>query len=170
MKIKILLLALSIASYSSAANEVSFSIGGGYPYLVIPEVSLSANDDTQRWYANYKLGLDDGFSAGFEQAVSDNKKHAFGALVGAIGARGTDQECESSTNDDIATDFANTLGCAIGGIFDEETTNGVGLTYSYNFNGLNNSGFRLELDIGYGKASDSNEKRADGGISLSYEF
>ncbi|MBH0058504.1 hypothetical protein I6F65_16240 [Pseudoalteromonas sp. SWXJZ94C] len=169
MKTKILLLTLSIASYSSAANEVSFSIGGGYPYLVIPEVSLSANDDTQRWYANYKLGLDDGFSAGFEQAVSDNKKHAFGALVGAIGARDTDQKCESLTND-VATDFANTLGCVIGGIFDEETTNGIGLTYSYSFNGLNSAGFRLELDVGYGKASDSNEKRADGGISVSYEF
>ena len=147
MKIKILLLTLSIASCSTFANDVSFSIGGGYPYLVIPEVSLSANDDTQRWYANYKLGLDDGFSAGFEQAVSDNKKHAFGALVGAIGARDTDQECESSTND-VATDFANTLGCVIGGIFDEETTNGIGLTYSYNFNGLNSAGFRLELDVG----------------------
>ena len=57
-----------------------FLLGGGYPYLVIPEVSLSANDDTQRWYANYKLGLDDGFSAGFEQAVSDNKKHALARL------------------------------------------------------------------------------------------
>ncbi|MBB1305353.1 hypothetical protein H5089_06815 [Pseudoalteromonas sp. SR45-1] len=169
MKIKILLLTLSIASCSTFANDVSFSIGGGYPYLVIPEVSLSANDDTQRWYANYKLGLDDGFSAGFEQAVSDNKKHAFGVLVGAIGARDTDQECESSTND-VATDFANTLGCVIGGIFDEETTNGIGLTYNYNFNGLNSAGFRLKLDVGYGKASDSNEKRADGGISVSYEF
>lgn len=97
------------------------------------------------------------------------KKHAFGVLVGAIGARDTDQECESSTND-VATDFANTLGCVIGGIFDEETTNGIGLTYSYNFNELNSAGFRLELDVGYGKASDSNEKRADGGISVSYEF
>ena len=170
MNTKILLLVLSLGSGSAFANDVSFSIGGGYPYLVLPEVSLSADNNSQRWYANYKIGLDDGFSVGFEHAVSDNNKHALGVLVGAIGARDTDQPCESTNTDDIASELGNIFGCALGQIFDDETTNGIGLTYSYNFNGLNNSGFRLILDAGYGKASDSNEKRADGAIRISYEF
>ena len=65
--VSLLLLGPTFAS----ANDISFSIGGGYPYFVIPEVSVASADLSQRWYGNYKIGLDDGFAVGFEQAISD---------------------------------------------------------------------------------------------------
>ena len=55
-------------------------------------------------------------------------------------------------------------------MFDTETTNGVGVSYSYLFSGLNEGGWRVRFELGYGEGSNSNEKRADGGVSISYEF
>ena len=54
--------------------------------------------------------------------------------------------------------------------FDDETLNGAGLSYSYYFNGINNPGWRLRLEAGYGKASHSKEERGAGGIIISYQF
>ena len=156
---------LTICTFSSNANDVNFSIGGGYPYFVIPEVSLSANEGTQRWYANYKLGLDDGFSIGFEHALTADKKHALGLVVGALGVQDDEAEC-GSTEDSLGT----IIGCGFVEIFDDETTNGVGLSYSYLFSGLNESGWRARFELGYGEGSDSDEKRMDGGVSISYQF
>lgn len=165
--VSLLLLGPTFAS----ANDISFSIGGGYPYFVIPEVSVASADLSQRWYGNYKIGLDDGFSAGFEQAISDNNKHAIGLLVGALGNREVDTQCDESQNsDELTVAFANTIGCALAEAFDEETTNGIGLSYSYIFSGLNQDGWRLRFELGYGEASSDDDKRVDGGINLSYEF
>ena len=75
---------------------------------------------------------------GFEQAISDNNKHAIGLLVGALGNREVDTQCDESQNsDELTAAFANAIGCALAEAFDEETTNGIGLSYSYNFSGLN---------------------------------
>ncbi|MBB1435949.1 MULTISPECIES: hypothetical protein [Pseudoalteromonas] len=161
---------LTICTFSSNANDVNFSIGGGYPYFVIPEVSLSAAQGTQRWYANYKIGLDDGFSVGFEHALTSDKKHALGLVVGAIGAQDDGRECSDTDDKDIGEAFGNIFGCALSGMFDTETTNGVGVSYSYLFSGLNEGGWRVRFELGYGEGSNSNEKRADGGVSISYEF
>ncbi|MEH6395330.1 hypothetical protein [Pseudoalteromonas sp.] len=161
---------LTLCTFSVSANDVSFSIGGGYPYFVIPEVSLSANEGTQRWYANYKLGLNDGFSLGFEHALTANKKHALGLVIGAIGIRDDERECVKTDDDSISGEVGNIIGCAITDAFDYETTNGAGVSYSYLFRGLNEGGWRVRFELGYGEGIDSNEKRADGGISVSYEF
>lgn len=156
---------LTLCTFSVSANDVSFSIGGGYPYFVIPEVSLSTNAGTQRWYANYKIGFDDGFSVGFEHALTTDKKHALGLVIGALGVQEDDDEC-GGTEDSLG----NIIGCGFIEIFDDETTNGLGLSYSYLFSGLNESGWRVRFDLGYGEGSYSNEKRADGGVSVSYQF
>jgi hypothetical protein len=170
---------ISIIPLTAQANEINFSIGGGYPFFVVPEVSLSSDDNQQRWYANYKMGLDDGFSIGFEQAIDNTNKHAIGILAGAIGARedktpcpNTDKENNTDTTpDDVFVEaIGSAIGCSLGKIFDEETTNGLALSYSYNFNGLNNSGMRLRVELGYGEGHHSKEKRVDGGIALSYHF
>jgi len=108
---------------------------------------------------------------GFEQAISDNNKHAIGLLVGALGNREVDTQCDESQNsDELTAAFANAIGCALAEAFDEETTNGIGLSYSYNFSGLNQDGWRLRFELGYGEASSDDNKRVDGGINLSYEF
>ncbi|KPH64565.1 MULTISPECIES: hypothetical protein [Pseudoalteromonas] len=162
---------LLFLSGASHANDVSFSIGGGYPYVAVPEISLATNEGTQRWYANYKIGLDDGFSAGFEHALTSDKKHAVGFVVGALGVQDDGRQCPLESEDDSIGDaFGNIFGCALSGIFDRETTNGVGVSYSYLFSGLNEGGWRVRLELGYGEGTNSNESRADGGVSISYEF
>ncbi|MGS0534883.1 hypothetical protein [Pseudoalteromonas sp. SaAl2] len=154
---------------NSYANDVSFSIGGGYPYFVVPEVSLSTNEGNQRWYANYKIGLDDGFSIGVEHAISDNKKHAVGLVVGALGIQDNEDECRTD-DESLSGSIGSIFGCALSEVFDEETTNGIGVSYSYLFRGLNEPGWRMRLDLGYGEGRDSNEKRPDAGITFSYQF
>ncbi|REL32171.1 hypothetical protein [Thalassotalea euphylliae] len=158
-------------SVTSHAEDIDFSLGTGYPYLVIPEVSYSASGGQQRLYANYKLGLDDGFAIGFEHGLDSANQHAIGLLVGAIGAQDDKRPCPNNDDENgIAEGLASVIACSIVEIFDHETTNGIGLSYSYNHHGLNNSGFRIRFEAGYGEGVDSKEKRFDGAVVLSYQF
>lgn len=154
------------------ATDVGFSIGTGYPYFGSLELSLPADKGQQRWFANYKMGFDDGFSLGFEQSYGKGLNHAFGGLVGAVGVY-KDGGCDDSptSNTDSSSDaFRKTLACGIGTIFDDHTLNGLGVSYSYYVNGINQSGWRFKFEAGYGKASTINEKRATGGFIASYQF
>ena len=158
-------LLLNTMPFIVKANEIDFSIGSGYPFLLVAEVSVAAGDRQQRWYGNYKLGLDDGFSLGFEQGLGTDKKHAIGLLVGALGVSDPD----SCSNEDDEFSVVS-LGCIIEEIYDDETTNGVGVSYSYNFNGLNNQGARIRFELGYGEGVDSGEERSNGGVNYSFQF
>ncbi len=159
-----------LTSNSATANEFGFSVGAGYPYFAALEGSMATQDKSQRWFANYKMGLDDGFSAGFEQGYGNNLNHAFGGFVGAVGIYKGD-DCEPKTDaSNIGEAFGSIFGCALKEAFDDETLNGAGLSYSYYFNGINNAGWRLRLEAGYGKASHSKEERAAGGLTISYQF
>lgn len=153
--------ALLTPTQLSLANELSFSLGAGYPFFVVPEVSLSNADNSQRWYINYKAGLDDGFTLGYEQAVFSSKHHALGAVVGAIGIREDDTPCDADQS---------SVSCIVSNIFDEESINGAALTYGYYFSGLNSSGWHVKFEAGYGEGSQSKEKRASASIRLSYQF
>lgn len=137
--------------FSTASLAVDFSTGVGYPFVGVPTVSIS--DDNVRYYANYKLGLDDGFSVGAEWL---NGKHAFGAFAGAIGAR------------DVEACNENVILCI--SIFDNETTNGLGLSYEYHFSESPKSGWGIRFEAGYGKESYFNEKRVDGNVQITYHF
>lgn len=152
---------LLIAPNLSVANELSFSLGAGYPFFVVPEISLSSANKRQRWHLNYKAGLDDGFALGFEQAVFESNHHALGALVGAIGIREDDESCD---------DKQTLVSCIVSNIFDEETINGAAFTYGYYFNGLNSPGWHIKLEAGYGEGSQSNEKRSSASFRISYQF
>lgn len=152
---------LLIPSQLSLANELSFTLGSGYPFFVVPEVSLASADNTQRWHINYKAGLEDGFTLGYEQAVFANKHHALGAVVGAIGIHDQDTSCDTEQS------FGS---CIVSIIFDEETVNGAAFTYGYYFSGLNSSGWHLKFEAGYGEGSQSKQKRASASIRLSYQF
>lgn len=158
-------LILGLLSFSAPANNSDFTFGSGYPYLFVAEVSVASNENQQRWFANYKLGFDDGFSLGVEHGLGEEKKHAIGLFVGALGVSDADS-CEVN-NDPFG---AVTLGCAFVEIFDDETTNGVGLSYTFNFNGLNNPGGRIRLEYGYGEGVDSGKERSDGNLTYSYQF
>jgi len=161
---------LFIIVISNKATAVDFTLGGGIPFLVVPEVSLASEDEKQRWFINYKMGLDDGFSFGVEHGLGLDNKHAVGVLVGALGVKNNDDVCKDEKSDDIAENLGNAISCGLLIIFSEETTNGLGLSYSYNFNGLNQSGMRLRFELGYGEGSTSHEKRIDGGFVISYQF
>ena len=158
-------LLLSTLPFIVKANEVDFSLGTGYPFLLIAEASIATGDRQQRWFGNYKIGLDDGFSLGFEQGLGDQNRHALGLFVGALGVSDPD----SCSSDDEEPGLIN-LGCIIEEIYDDETTNGLGVSYSYHFNGLNNRGARIRFELGYGEGVDSGEERSEGGISYLFQF
>lgn len=137
---------------SPTVKAVDLSLGGGYPFLVVPTMSFTNNDI--RYYANYKLGLDDGFSIGAEML---NGKHKYGAFVGAVGARKTDNSCLDTTFLCIT-------------LFDHETTQGIGLSYEYHLSSSAKTGWALRFEAGYGEESAYNEKRADGNVQVVYHF
>ena len=162
--------------FMSHSADVSYSIGAGIPFFLVPEISLASSDGSQRWYANYKLSLDDGFSIGFEQSVSDNNKHAIGLLIGALGIQDDDRPChaDKKSDNDLADGVIDVIACSVvdvlNEVLDEETVNGLGVSYSYNFSGLNQAGMRIRMELGYGEGTNSNEKNASGGINFSYQF
>ncbi len=143
------------------ANDLNFSLGGGYPFVAVPEVSIINTEQHSRWHVNYKVGLDDGFSLGFEQAISENNKHAVGVFLGAIGVHEEDSPC---------SDQAQAIDCLIGNLFDEEVTNGLGLSYAYYFSAINNDGWHVKLEAGYGEGQKSETRRNDASIRISYQF
>ncbi|USE71187.1 MULTISPECIES: hypothetical protein [Pseudoalteromonas] len=152
-----------LISTASVANSVDFSAGTGYPFFGQIELSLPQADSNSRWYGNYLLGLDDGFSVGYEKAVSENNKHALGVVLGALGARDAGPVCkEEGTVCDIFEPLID--------LFDSETTNGIGVSYSYYFTSINQPGWRVKLVAGYGESDRHNVERADGSLIFSYQF
>jgi len=152
------------------AYSADFTLGVGAPFFVVPEVSIASEDEKKRWFVNYKMGLDDGFSLGYEQGIDSDSNHALGAFIGALGVQDKNSACPNEKSGDLAENLGSAIGCTLLIVFDEETTNGLGLSYSYNFNGLNQSGMRLRFELGYGEGSISHEKRVDGGFVVSYQF
>ncbi|WP_417761565.1 hypothetical protein [Shewanella sp.] len=174
-----ILLATALLCCSSApvlAEGTHFSVTGGVPYVFIPEVSYSPNAE-QRWFAHYKLGLDDGFSAGFEQAASANNRHALGIFGGALGVKsGHRYVCEEGNSSGEPADFDDELCSALARpfaeAFDHHTVNGVGLSYSYNRHGLSERGLRVRVEFGYGRIEDADFDKDGftGGFSVGYQF
>jgi len=167
--------ALILSSYTVGAASVDFTLATGFPFVAVVEGSMPSDNNNRRWFANYKVGFNDGFSAGVEQVVGQGNTHAVGVVVGALGLKSKKRACHNSgeTNGDLASGVGEVVGqvfCAIGSAFNYETTDGLGLSYSYHFNGLNNSGWRIRLEGGYGKGSSSDKKRSDGSVMISYQF
>jgi len=168
--------ALILAANNAHATGIDFTLATGFPFVAVVEGSMPSDNNNRRWFANYKVGLDDGFSVGVEQVVGQGNTHAVGVVVGALGMHSNKRDCQQSseTSGDLTTDLVDgVLGqvfCAIGNAFSDETTNGLGLSYSYHFNGLNNAGWRIRLEGGYGKGSRSDKKRGDGSVMISYQF
>jgi len=165
MKFKLLLLS-SVLSLSSAvqannADKIHFALGSGYPFFSVFEVSLPAMNDDQRWFANYKVGLDDGFSVGFEQQLTGNMQ-TVGFSLGAIGARDA-VGCDENKG-------AGAVICPLVEIFDSETTNGAAFNYSYYFSGIHSSGTKVRFEVGYGQSNQTNVNRFDGSVIISYQF
>ncbi|KFZ38920.1 hypothetical protein HR45_00505 [Shewanella mangrovi] len=185
MKKQFLIAALLMScTVPALAGETHFSISGGLPYLVIPEVSYHPNQE-QRWFLNYKAGLDDGVSAGFEQAVSANRRHALGVVLGALGVKnGHRHACEDNSpvrpddaNGNESGDEFDNAGCEIAyalivAAFDNHTVNGLGVSYSYSGNGLSEAGLRVKFELGYGRIEDADfdKNGYTGGFSIGYQF
>lgn len=161
MKYGIFATAVAAFSLHSTATAADFTLGSGYPFVIQAQVSQTFEQDNSRVYGNYKIGLDDGFAVGYEKGF-DN--HSIGIMYGALGARDADRECESEGS------VGGIIACPIIAIFDDETTNGFGVTYQYWFNGAFQDGWGIRLEAGYGKTSDTDLERADGNITISYQF
>jgi len=157
------------------ASDVNFSLAAGWPYVFNPEISFNSPESNRRWFANYRMGFDDGFSIGMEQGVGDTP-HALGIVAGAIGVDKKDDNCTEL--DDLDGDAADVIGGVIGGalvcgfnaIFDDQTVLGIAGTYSYHFSGHNNDGWSIRAELGYGEASETNEKKVAGGVYIRYQF
>ncbi|NRA72694.1 MAG: hypothetical protein HRU24_16930 [Gammaproteobacteria bacterium] len=163
---------LFICPAVASANNIDFTLGSGLPYVAIVEASVASNNNTQRWFGNYKIGLDDGFSIGVEQAFGQGDNHAAGLIIGAFGVQTDPRPCEKSSEstDSLTNALTNALGCVISLGFSEESTEGVALSYSYHFSGINQKGWKIRLEAGYGKGSRSGEKRGDGSFIVAYQF
>ena len=145
--------ALVCLPHNSLANGLDFSLGGGWPFLFTPTVSTTHKDI--EYYVNFKLGLDSGFSLGAEKQFGN---HVYGVFIGAVGARNTNSRCHNTDDCDfILFEFEN------------ETTQGLGLSYEYRFNTAR-EGWALRVESGYGEESRHNEKRFDGNVQLVYHF
>ena len=163
-----------VLNVNQQAEAVDFSAGIGYPFFLVPEVSITGSSGNHRLYANYKLGLDDGFALGIEQAIDNAGHNAVGVFAGAVGIYDDGEKDCNSADEQNASDVADAVGCAIASAmveaFDDEAINGIGVSYSYNSNGLNNTGWRVRLELGYGKSDNSKEKSSGGAVVVSYQF
>jgi hypothetical protein len=161
----VFILLITFYSSMSKAEGLGFSLGVGYSYLLVPEVSFNPENSDVRWFANYKIGLGGpAISLGIEQPFSEDKRHSVGFLIGGIGQSEDETPCEQIYEGQCLE---------VGGFsfdFDLENTNGVAAMYSYNSEGLNNSGWRYSIMFGYGQGEDSGESKVDGSVSISYQF
>lgn len=166
MKTRMLCLVSGLLLSSSVAAKSSWSAGllTGVPFYLTPEVSYQATNSDTRYYGSIKLGFDSGAAIGFERPFSANKKHAFGAFVGTLGIRDGDDDC---THDG---DIIDALACSIANVFDYERVDGIGLSYSYNFNQLNESGWYTRFEIGHGKGEESERNLTSGSFFIGYQF
>ncbi|MGB3725835.1 MAG: hypothetical protein WA981_08720 [Glaciecola sp.] len=150
--------ALLCSAYGSVAqaqsNDVSYSVATGWPFVLVPTISIENNN--YEYYANYKVGVDDGFSIG-AQRVSGN--HVYGTFIGALGARSSNYACEA---DALCDSFVIRF-------TDRKTTQGVGVSYEYRINS-NKQGWAIRLEAGYGEESRNNDRRADANIQAVYHF
>lgn len=165
MRITLLLL-LTLFQNQVSAKDFDLSLGFGAPYFLVTEISTVISDD-YRAYINYKMGLDNGVSIGLEKAVINNS-HLIGLFAGAVGTKAPD--CNQN---DTYTDFDDVIGdvvkCAFG-VITQKTLNGVGVSYSYANNGINNSGFIIKFDVGTGTNSYTDSYQSTAGIALMYSF
>lgn len=153
------------SNVSLAQDDWSFSLSSGLPFFVTPEVSYQPQGSEFRYYANFKGGLDEGGAIGFETAFSNNKKHAYGAFIGSVGVRNGEDDCDPDETNPIASIF-----CTFGEAFDWERVDGLGVSYSYNFNGFAEAGWFTRLEAGYGKGAESERSLASGSVSFGYRF
>ncbi|WP_440056367.1 hypothetical protein ACSLBF_19850 (plasmid) [Pseudoalteromonas sp. T1lg65] len=168
---------ITCLSAQASESEIGYTMSTGYPYFANIELSYGKAFGDSRIHAAYLLGLDTGISLGYEQGISGNNNWSLGFVVGALGAKDDREPCpdkgkniSGTVIDDLSSSIGEAIGCGLSDIFDNETTNGIGLSLNYYFNGMNNSGWSVSLVGGYGEASRSNEKRTDASMFLKYHF
>lgn len=168
----LLSLALLTSATASANEDVKFSLSTGAPFLINAELSYKPQDSQVRYYGVLKSGSffsDDGFAIGFETPFSNNNKHAFGAYFGSIGVVPGGDVCKETENSD--TPLAESIACIlVAAAFDWERVDGIGVSYSYNFNELHNDSWFVRLEAGYGKGNESNNDDVTGGLLFGYRF
>lgn len=163
-----ILLLLLIIFYQTQANAKEFdvSLGVGAPYFLVAEVSTAVNND-YKLYLNYKYGLDDGYSLGLDKAVF-NDNHLLGLFIGAVGTKSTG--CVYNDSEDLLNDVSKYLVSCQLAVIKQKTLNGLGVSYSYAYGGINNSGFILKLDMGSGTNSYIDGYQSTAGITVLYSF
>ncbi len=148
------LLALIFISGAGHSKELNMSLGGGWPYALVPTVAIEHRG--LEFFANYKIGLDDGFTLGVEKQF---EHHTYGIFVGALGARKTRENCDL---DSTCPPFRIAL-------TDRKSTQGIGFSYEYRFSSTR-QGWALRVEAGYGHESKTDANRFDGNLQLVHHF
>lgn len=152
---------IAITAPTCAAADFQFSIGAGYPFFIVPEVSLLTQDNRQKWTINYKAGLDDGFSLAYERSVTDNNRHTIGLVAGTIGI---------IDDDNVCNELETAIACIIASAFDEQSVDGVAASYSYYFNDMSSQGAYIKMEAGWGESRDTDESETVASIRIGYQF
>ncbi|MEP1447640.1 MAG: hypothetical protein ABJK37_16155 [Paraglaciecola sp.] len=153
----------AVAGISRAEESYDFTLGTGFPFVFTPELSITTQDNSYRYYLNGKVGVANGASLGFEHSVSENRRHAIGAFAGTVGL----YEGESCPESDSV---AQGLACSIAKALDWEAIDGIGVSYSYNFQNMQGKGWKLRFEAGYGNGRNSGEKSSAGNVFIGYQF
>jgi hypothetical protein len=155
------LMLVVLSSKTCLASDFKFSLGAGYPFFLVPGVSILAADQKQKWTFNYKAGLSDGFSLAYERSVSENDKHAAGIVIGTIGVIDDDEVCDE-------LDMA--VACIVANIFDEESVDGLAVSYNYYFSDIASRGLFIKMEAGWGESRETNQSESVGSIRIGYQF
>lgn len=166
-------LTLSSALFSATSNAEEgwkFRMSSGVPHFITPEASYYDAESGRRYYGNIKIGADNGASVGVDFPVSANQKHSMGFVLGSVGVRDGDTVCREEDPNNLGEVLGSIIGCGIAGAFDWENVNGVGVSYSYNFNKFGQSGWYTRFEYGYGKGQDTDRNLGAGSFFVGYEF
>lgn len=145
-----ILIVLAITPFSALSNKVS--LGAGSEFYFVPEASLALNSKSAIFY-NYKLGLTSGHSIGYRWNLTN--QHTFSTFYGAVGSEASD--CNASDNE---------ISCAVRNVLARDIVNGLGIHYSYYFNGVESSGLSLRYEAGYA----NEQNKFHHGAYIFYQF
>jgi hypothetical protein len=91
-----------------------------------------------------------------------------GLFIGAVGTKSTG--CAYNNSQDFLNDFGEYIAnCSLAPIR-QKTLNGLGISYSYAYGGINNSGFIFKFDMGSGTNSYTDGYKSTAGITVLYSF
>ena len=143
---------MSVSSYSSDANHLSFGLGtdqGGLGF------QYSFNNNESKYYITLGLqsyseasGVNLGYGLGWEKLIGQSRNNSLGIFLGAISSSAVNEE--------------------------RTTYHGAAATYNYYFNEIENNSWIIGGSLGYGTSSNNasyfSNSITETSLKLSYQW